>query len=92
MGQSARGAGQSAVDMSGLISTAGGWFPQREGMKGGRATSGGGRFWCEHSVGFSPAPCCLLALPGKRSSLFSREEVVGDSASGPLPACLRLKF
>ena len=61
-------------------------------MKGGRATSGGGRFCCEHGVGLSPASCCLLAFPGQRSSLFSREEAVGDSASGTLPVCLHLKF
>lgn len=85
--------GQSGVDMSGVINKHCWWVvPQGEGMKGGRAMSGGGRFWCEHGVGLSPAPCCLLALPGKRSSLLSSEELVGDSASGTLPACLHLKF
>lgn len=85
--------GQSGVDMSGLINKHCWWVvPQGEGIKDGKAMSGGGRFWCEHGVGLSSAPCCPLALPGKQSSLFSREESVGDSASGTLPACLHLKF
>lgn len=80
------------VDMSGLISIAGGWVPQGEWMEGGRTTGGGGGFWCESGIGLSPAPWCLLPLPGKRSALFSGEETAGASPSGILPVGLPLEF